>query len=74
MPPLYFEAFTINRFNNIFYPKTIPAQPVMQELGYSELAYPISVESAKNSLALPIFPELTDDEQKEVVQALKEIL
>jgi dTDP-4-amino-4,6-dideoxygalactose transaminase len=59
---------------DIFYPKTIPAQPVMTELGYSEKGFSVSIEMAKKALALPIFPELTDNEQKEVIEALVSIL
>jgi dTDP-4-amino-4,6-dideoxygalactose transaminase len=59
---------------DIFYPKTIPAQPVMQELGYKEQNIPVSVECAKRALALPIFPELTDGEQRKVAEALIQIL
>jgi dTDP-4-amino-4,6-dideoxygalactose transaminase len=59
---------------DIFYPKTIPAQPVMQELGFRELDIPHSINAAKGAIALPIFPELTDGEQKEVASALIEVL
>jgi dTDP-4-amino-4,6-dideoxygalactose transaminase len=59
---------------DIFYPKTIPAQPIMQELGFRETEMPLSMTAAKKALALPIFPELTDDEQKLVTSGLTEVL
>ncbi len=59
---------------DIFYPKTIPAQPVLQEMGYSEKGFNVSIECARKALSLPIFPELTDGEQSEVISALTDIL
>jgi len=59
---------------DIFYPKTIPAQPVLQELGYSDDGFPVAKECARKALALPIFPELKDSEQGEVIASLSEIL
>lgn len=59
---------------DIFYPKTIPAQPVLLEMGYKEEGIPVSVDCAKKALALPIFPELTDDEQKQVIENLNSVL
>ncbi len=56
---------------DIYYPKTIPAQPVLSELGYGEEKYKVSIDCAKKALALPIFPELTDDEQRQVVGGLE---
>jgi dTDP-4-amino-4,6-dideoxygalactose transaminase len=59
---------------DIFYPKTIPAQPVLVEMGFTEDGLPVSVNSAKRALALPIFPELTNDEQRLVVEGLNAAL
>ncbi|MCC6276304.1 MAG: DegT/DnrJ/EryC1/StrS family aminotransferase [Oligoflexia bacterium] len=60
---------------DIFYPKTIPAQPVFKAMGgYNENEFPISQFAASRALALPIFPELRDQEQLSVIKALEEIL
>ena len=59
---------------DIYYPKTIPAQPVMRDLGFNEVGIPVSVSLSERALALPIFPELTDSEQRSVADALKEVL
>ena len=59
---------------DIFYPKTIPVQPALQKLGVRENDFPVAVDCAKRALALPIFPELTDTEQKAVTTALVEVL
>jgi dTDP-4-amino-4,6-dideoxygalactose transaminase len=59
---------------DIFYPKTIPAQPVLKELGFTENGLPHAVEAARKALALPIFPELTEAEQNQVINAMSEVL
>lgn len=59
---------------DIYYPKTIPAQPVLQELGYPASGWSVSDKCATRALALPIFPELKNAEQDKVVSALLEIL
>ncbi|MBK9292995.1 MAG: DegT/DnrJ/EryC1/StrS family aminotransferase [Oligoflexia bacterium] len=55
---------------DIYYPKTIPAQPVLKELGYGDI-YSEAKYCADRALALPIFPELTESEQAQVIDALK---
>jgi dTDP-4-amino-4,6-dideoxygalactose transaminase len=59
---------------DIFYPKTIPAQPVLQEMGFVEKNIPHSVLAAQRALSLPIFPELTESEQDMVVASLTKAL
>ena len=59
---------------DIYYPKTIPAQPVLKELGYTEDGFETSVLCAKLALALPIFPDLTGDEQGQVALAVNQVI
>jgi len=59
---------------DIFYPKTTPAQPVFAKHGWNDAAWPIAAECARRALSLPIFPELTDQEQAQVITALGEVL
>lgn len=59
---------------DIFYPKTLPVQPALKDLGLETLHLPVAEDCAAKALALPIFPELTDGEQQQVVQALTEVL
>lgn len=57
---------------DIFYPKTIPVQPALKNGNENLGSFPVGEECASRALALPIFPELTDDEQSHVIKALME--
>ena len=56
----------------VYYPIALHLQPIFNYLGYSERDLPESEKAAKEVLALPMFPELTEDEQKWVVENIAE--
>ena len=41
-------------------------------LGHKEGAFPESEKAAKESLAIPVYPELTEDQAAHVVNAIRE--
>ncbi len=58
----------------IYYPLPLHLQPVYQDLGYQVGQLPTSEQICHEVLSLPMFPELTFEEQEQVVYALKDCL
>ncbi|MBW4651280.1 MAG: DegT/DnrJ/EryC1/StrS family aminotransferase [Kastovskya adunca ATA6-11-RM4] len=58
----------------VYYPLPLHLQPVYKDLGYQSGQLPITEQAAHEVLSLPMFPELTVEEQEQVVYALKDCL
>ena len=56
----------------VYYPTPLHLQPVFSYLEYKEGDLPKSESAAKEVLALPMFPELTEEEQKLAVAGIAE--
>ena len=58
----------------VYYPLTLPQQACFKKLACSAERYPNSETAADQTLAIPIYPELTRDQLAEVVREIKSAL
>jgi dTDP-4-amino-4,6-dideoxygalactose transaminase len=58
----------------IYYPIPIHRQPAYAEFGYGPGSLPVTERLCTEVLSLPIFPELSEDQQQRVVEVLRSLL
>ncbi len=54
----------------IYYPLCLHLQKAFSSLGYRAGDFPVAERTSQDVLSLPVFPELTDEQQDAVVQAI----
>jgi dTDP-4-amino-4,6-dideoxygalactose transaminase len=56
----------------VYYPLPLHLQECFEDLGYSRGDFPVSEICSEKAISLPVFGELTKEEQDEVIQAVRE--
>ena len=56
----------------IYYPLPLHRQGLYRDLGYREDSLPVSEQAGREVLALPMYPELTEEQIQQVVGAIRE--
>ncbi|MCX7836125.1 MAG: DegT/DnrJ/EryC1/StrS family aminotransferase [bacterium] len=56
----------------VYYPYPFHLLECFQYLGYKEGDFPVSEQAAKETIAIPIYPELTDEQAEEVIRTIAE--
>jgi dTDP-4-amino-4,6-dideoxygalactose transaminase len=56
----------------VYYPVPLHLQPVYQDLGYSAGHFPIVEKLAQEVLSLPMFPELSQEQQERILYGVKD--
>ena len=56
----------------IYYPVALHLQPCFAHLGYTAGSLPVTERAMAEVISLPIYPELTDAQQDEVIGAIRE--
>lgn len=58
----------------VYYPIPLHLQPVYHNLAYQPGSFPVAEQVCQEVLSLPMFPELTQEQQEQIVYAVKDAL
>ncbi|HSA51949.1 MAG TPA: DegT/DnrJ/EryC1/StrS family aminotransferase [Yinghuangia sp.] len=58
----------------VHYPVPVHLQPAFRELGYARGDFPVAERAAQEILTLPLFPQITEEQQARVADALAKAL
>jgi len=56
----------------IYYPRPLHLQPCFSSLGHREGDMPVSEAAARETLSIPVYPELSEEQQGHVINAIRE--
>ena len=58
--------------NRVYYPRPLHLQPVYAHLGYERGSLPAAERAAEEVLSIPMYSDMTFDQQDEVVSAVRD--
>ncbi|WP_026734410.1 DegT/DnrJ/EryC1/StrS family aminotransferase [Fischerella sp. PCC 9605] len=58
----------------VYYPRPLHLQPVYENLGYQPGQLPVAEQASQEVVSLPMFPELSEEQQDQVIYRLKDCL
>lgn len=58
----------------VYYPKPLHLQKCFKYLGYKKGAFPVSERAALHTVAIPVYPDLTQEEQEQIVSSIRDFL
>jgi dTDP-4-amino-4,6-dideoxygalactose transaminase len=59
--------------NKIFYPTPLHRQPCFADLGYKTGAFPVAEQAAAEVLSIPVYPEMTAEQQDHVIETIRSV-
>jgi perosamine synthetase len=54
----------------VYYPETLPEQPLYRDLGYDTAELPVARQLAREVVSLPVHPALSQDDLERIVEAV----
>ena len=58
----------------VHYPTPVPLQPAYADLGYAAGDFPVAEDVMSRCISLPMFPEMSEDQQNHVIDALHRLI
>ena len=55
---------------DVYYPSPLHVQPAFAYLGYGQGSFPVAEKASEEVLALPVYPELTEQDQDRIVSTI----
>jgi dTDP-4-amino-4,6-dideoxygalactose transaminase len=55
------------------YPRALPFYPAYSHLGHVESDFPVASRDQHEILSLPLYPEMTDEQQENVAEQVRDI-